>query len=217
MSMLNRVALTITRKQPYADWANRTDGPVPIVTYPADKPRTIYLAPAEGLEPDLAKLVDEFWEDVFEAELRAWMVAESTWPQPRTRAMFDEWFDVEVVDAVIDLVPDEPLREAEVEEADIEYVLHHCAWCDLELEVEDTRVVGLPLPERESLAAREGLTLPIAASDRILIGIMTSRDSPAAVEGHDLVFSACSSRCEKILRKEAARGLKRMRKLMRTP
>lgn len=217
MSLLNRVALTITRKQPYADWANGTEGPVPSVTYPADNPRTIYLAPHDGLEPNLAKLLDEFWEDVFEAELSAWMEDETTWPQPRNRQMFDEWFDVELVDAVVDLVPEEPLSEAEVEEADIDHVLRHCAWCDIELEPESGRVVGLPLPDRGSLSAREGLTLPIAASDRILVGIVTTGDSPAAVEGHDLVFSACSSRCEKIIRKEAARGLKRTRKLMRMP
>ena len=42
--MLNRVALTITRKQPYVDWANGTDGPVPAVAYPEDDRRTIYLA-----------------------------------------------------------------------------------------------------------------------------------------------------------------------------
>ena len=71
--MLNRVALTITRKQPYVDWANGTDGPVPIVTYPEDKRRTIYLAPVEELEPNLVTLLDEFWEDVFEEELSMWM------------------------------------------------------------------------------------------------------------------------------------------------
>lgn len=105
MSLLNRVALTITRKQPYADWANGTDGPVPIVTYPADNPRTIYLAPHGGLEPDLPTLLDEFWE-----------------------------------------------------------------------------------PDRGSFSARQGLTLAIAARDRVLVGIMTTPDSPAAVEGHGLVF-----------------------------
>ena len=53
MSLINRVALTVTRKQPYMDWANATDGPEPIVTYPADNPRSTYLVPDDGLEPDL--------------------------------------------------------------------------------------------------------------------------------------------------------------------
>ncbi len=217
MSLINRVALTITRKQPYVDWANGTDGPVPIVTYPVEDRRTIYLAPNDGLQPDPAKLLDEFWEDVFESELSMWMEDESTWPQPRTRQLFDEWFDAEVVDTVIDLVPAEPLSEDDVEEADIEYVLNHCAWCDLELEPENRRMVGLPLPDRGALASREGLTVLIPTSDRVLVGIMTMTNSPAAIEGDDLMFVACSSRCEKIIRKEAARGRKRGRKLIRVP
>jgi hypothetical protein len=211
--MINRVAVKITRKQPYMDWANGTDGPVPVVTYPADNPHTIYLAPNDGFEPVLARLIDEFWEHVFEVELNMWMVDETTWPEPRTRQMFDEWFDAEIVDTVIDLVPEEPLSEGEVEKAEIQYALSHCAWCDLELEPENRRVVSLSLADRAALASREGLTVVIPSSDRILTGIMTTADSPAASEGHDLVFSACSSRCEKIIRKEAVRGLRQATKL----
>lgn len=213
--MLNRVALTITRKQPYVDWANGTDGPVPVVDYPEDDRRTIYLAPVGRTAPDLAGLLEQFWEEVFEVELSMWMEDESTWPHPRTREMFDEWFDAQVDEGVVDLVPDEPLSEDEVEDAAIQYALEHCAWCDLEVEGQHRRTVGLPMPDRQSLAFREGLTLLIASSDRFLTGIMTTRDSPAAMEHIDVIFSACSSRCEKIVRKEGARALKRMNKLAR--
>jgi predicted protein tyrosine phosphatase len=210
--MLNRVALTITRKQAYVDWANGTDGPMPIVAYPEDNRRTIYLAPVGDAEPDLAELLEKFWEEVFDAELSMWMEDESTWPQPRTREMFDEWFDAQVDDAVVDLVPNEPLSVEEVEEADVQYALEHCSWCDLELEGQNRRIVGLPMADRESLADREGLTLPIPTPDRLLIGIMTRRGSPAAIDHIDVMFSACSSRCEKIVRKEATRAVKRMNK-----
>jgi hypothetical protein len=211
--MLNRVALTITRKQPYVDWANGTDGPVPVVAYPEDDLRTVYLAPVGDREPDLAGLLERFWEEVFEAELSMWMVDESTWPHPRTREMFDEWFDAEVDEGVVDLVPDEPLSEDEVEDAAIQYALEHCSWCDLELkEGQPRRAVGLAMLDRESFSFREGLTFVMATSDRFLTGIMTTRDSPAARDHMDVVFSACSSRCEKIIRKEATRALKRMKK-----
>ena len=217
MSLLNRVALTITRKPPYVDWANGTDGPVPIVTYPENNRRTIYLVPPDDRDPDLAALLDEFWEDIFEAELNAWMQDESKWPQPRSRQVFDQWFDAEIVDAVVDLAPEEPLTEGEVEDAGIQYALDHCAWCDLELEPEQRRMVGLPLPDRQLWSGREGLTLPLPSTDRVVIGIMTTPDSPAAIEGHDVMFSACSSRCDKILRKEVPRALKRLKKLIRVP
>ena len=212
MSLINRAALTVIRKQLYVDWANGTHGSEPIVTYPADNPRSTYLVPDYGLEVDLAKLLDEFWEDVFESELSMWMEDEDTWPQARTREMFDEWFDAEVADTVVDLVPEEPLSQDEVEEADIEDVLNHCAWCDLEVEMESRRIVGLRMPVREAFAFREGLTIPVPVSNRVMFGIMTTADSPAAIEGKDVLFVACSSRCEKIIRKEAGRGFKRMKK-----
>lgn len=215
MSLINRVALTVTRKQPYMDWANGADGPEPIVTYPADNPRSTYLVPDDGLDPDFAKLLDEFWEEVFESELSMWMQDEDTWPQARTREMFDQWFDAQFADIVVDLVPEEPLSQSDVEEADIEYALNHCAWCDLEVEMETRRVVGLSMPVREAFAFREGLTISVPVSDGAIIGIMTTADSPAAIEGQDAVFAACSSRCEKIIRKEAERGFKRMKKFAR--
>lgn len=214
MSLINRIALTITRKQPYVDWANGTDGAAPIVAYPEDIARTVYLAPVDDLEPIVTKLLDEYWADVFEAELNMWVEDESMWPEPRTRQLFDEWFDADIVETIVDLVPEEPLSENDVERADIEYVVNHCAWCDLELDGENRRMVGLPLPDRQRWARREGLTVLVPLSDRVLIGVMATADSPAASQGDDLMFAACSSRCEKILRKEAPRGLRRVTKLM---
>ena len=55
----------------------------------------------------------------------------------------------------------------------------------------------------------------VTTSDGFLTGIMTTGDSPAAMDHMDVVFSACSSRCEKIIRKEATRALKRMNKSAR--
>ena len=40
-------------------------------------------------------LIDEFWPDVFEEELAAWTLDEAAWPSPRTRKLFDTWFDLE--------------------------------------------------------------------------------------------------------------------------
>lgn len=57
----------------------------------------------------------------------------------------------------------------------------------------------------------------LGQTDRFIIGIMTTADSPAAIEGDYLFFAACSSRCEKIIRKEAARGLKRAKRPVRLP
>ena len=72
--------------------------------------------------------------------------------------------DVEVADTVVDLVPEEPLTQDEVEESDIEDVFNHCAWCGHEVETESRRIVGLLMPVRQAFAFREGLTIPVPLS-----------------------------------------------------
>jgi hypothetical protein len=196
---LNRSAIAITRKAPYAEWANRqaeaeTD-PVPFVD---EFPRTVYLVGPVQLPDSLADCLDDFWQDIFEEELAAWSADEATWPEPLTRELFDAWFDAELTDGVVDLTPDEPITEDEAEGAIIDDVLVHCAWCDLEIGDGEARHVGIPVPQRHRLASREGLALTLFADDgQPLTGILSTEDSPAALSGEDLVFRVCSSRCEK--------------------
>ena len=205
--MLHRFALTITRKQPYADWAN-SDEPDP-VPYMDELPRTVYLAPAIDSLTTITDLLDEFWPDIFEEELAAWNEDEASWPVQRTRELFDHWFDAELTDTVVDLIPEEPLTASDLEHAVVADALQHCAWCDLELEPNEGRNVALRVPERERLASREGLSLTLFVDEeQALAGIFTTRDSPAAAAGEDLIFRACSSRCEKLIRKEAQRALR---------
>jgi len=211
MTMLHRLALTITRKQPYADWADGVSAgepdPVPCTD---ELPRTTYLVPAvdSGSVPEL---LNEFWPDIFDEELDAWSEDEATWPEPRTRELFDSWFAVELTDTVIDLAPDEPLTEADVEFESVNDALLHCAWCDLELEPEEGRRVGFKIADRERVASREGLVLSLLTDEgRVLTGILTTRDSDAAAAGDDLFFRACTSKCEKLIRKEAPRALRRL-------
>jgi hypothetical protein len=212
--MLHRFALTITRNQPYAEWANRPaeNDPDP-VRYRDDLPRTVYLVPAMDSLTTVADVLGEFWRHIFEEELAGWSEDETTWPEPRTREMFDRWFAAELTDTVVDLTPEEPLTEADMEEAAVADALQHCAWCDLELEPNEGRNVGIKVAERERLASREGLALTLLVDEeRALTGILTAVDSPAAAAGDDLVFKACTSRCEKLIRKEAAPALRRLLK-----
>ena len=212
MSFLHRAAVTITRKQPYVDWANRTaEGTDEPVVYPEEDRRTVYLVPNFDGEPTAGEVLAEFWEDIFEEELAAWMEDEDSWPEVRTRAVFDAWFDAELTDAVIDLTPEEPLTSADLEVAEVSYTLLHCAWCDLELEPQEGRSVGFKVANRVHFAGREGLTLPLPVNEeRVVVGILTAPDSPAAEAGDDYVFRACTSHCEKMLRKEVPRALRRL-------
>jgi len=216
MEILNRAAMTITRRQPYADWANALGQDQPdAVPYTDELPRTVYLVPAAASAADVPELLTELWRDIFQEELAGWNEDEASWPAPLTRELFDAWFSVELSDTVVDLGPDEPLTEGEVEMAAVDDALQHCAWCDLELEPDEGRRVGLQVADRERLHFREGLALSLFVDDeRALAGVLTTRDSAAAAAGEDLVFRACSSRCEKLIRKEAPRALRRLLKLL---
>src|SRR5262249_39635285 len=201
MSFLYRFAITVTRKQPYLDWASNLDDNEGLSSTLTDDPRTIYLAPESTAEPDVEALMDEFWEQIFEEELAAWERDESHWPAPRTRELFDAWFGAEVTPSVFDLTPEEPLRHEEVEALDLDYVLHHCAACEIQLEEGAGRLVEFALADRSQLEFREGLVVSFAIDDeRSVTGIMSMPDSEEARNGADLLFRACTSRCERVLR-----------------
>jgi hypothetical protein len=211
MSFLYRFAITITRKQPYIDWANSIDDNGPeLTTELADDRRTIYLAPESDDRPNLESLLDEVWEQIFEEELAAWMLDDEDWPKPLTRDMFDAWFDSELTDSVFDLTPEEPLTQADVEGADLDEAVHRCAWCDIEVDEGGGRFVGFKLEDRGRLAHREGLVVPLAVDkEHVVIGIMSRADSDAARAGEDVVFRACTSRCEKAIRKAVPKALRK--------
>jgi hypothetical protein len=210
MSLVYRAALTVTRKHPYVDWANE-DGKTDGVSFPVDDLRTVYLLPLPGPGLTAANLIDEFWQDVFEEELAAWTLDEAAWPSPRTRELFNAWFDLEFTEGVMDLVPDEPLSTDDVESADVAYAISHCGWCGLELAPSEGRAVSLGVEDRRPLEVREGLALTLPTGDgHFVTGIVSASDSDGARAGEDLIFRACSSRCEKLIRKEVPRALRRL-------
>jgi len=211
MPFLYRTAVTVIRKQPYVDWANSFDDGGPELTNElADDRRTVYLVGESDGRPDLRRLLDDYWEEIFEEELAMWMEAEDDWPASRTREMFDAWFDAEITDAVIDLVPEQPLTQTDVELADLSEAFHLCAWCDVAIEESQGRFVAFKLPQRDRFAHRAGLTLSLLVGHgRTIMGAVTPEDSKEAADGDDIVFRACSSRCEKAIRKVVPKALRK--------
>jgi len=210
MSFLYRVGLAVGRKQPYVEWANSIADDGPLLSPDLAAHRTVYLVPEPENEPDLGALLDEFWQQIFEEELAGWVLDEDTWPTPLTRELFDAWFDVEMLDSLFDLAPEEALTQSDVDALDLDDAVHRCAWCDIEVADGAGRFVGFKLSDRSRFAHREGLVVPLVADDeRMVVGIMTRTDSESAREGEDLVFRACTSRCEKALRSVVPKALRR--------
>ncbi len=210
VSFLYRVGLAVGHRQPYIDWANGVGDDGPDLPPELAAHRTVYLVSESEDEPDAGQLLDEFWQQIFEEELAAWMIDETSWPAPLTRELFDAWFEVELLDSLFDLTPEEPLTQTDVDAMDLEDAIHRCAWCDIAIEEGAGRFVGFKLSDRGRLAHREGLVVPLVVDDRrTVVGIMTRADSDSARAGDDLVFRACTSRCEKALRSVVPKALRR--------
>ena len=102
---VNRWAILVKARQPYVDWANSLDDDGPTTTLEeARSNSTMYLV-HEHEGASLHELIDEwYWEALFDLELVSWMRDTSTWPDNRSADMFYEWFEVELVTEVVNLV-----------------------------------------------------------------------------------------------------------------
>jgi hypothetical protein len=210
MPYLYRTAVAIMRKQPYIEWANSFDDGGPKLTLELAKRDTIYLVPSAVHEQSVEQVLAEWWPDIFEEQLADWMEDEKDWPPDRTREMFDEWFDGVVTDAVVDLAPEEPLTETDMELADLDVAMHTCAWCGRELEKGEGRFSGFTLEDRERLANRQGLVLDVLVrTDRVVTGVVTPADSQEAQAGDDVLFRVCSRACERPLKKLVPAALRK--------
>jgi hypothetical protein len=209
VSFLYRVAIAITRRQPYVDWANSFDDGGPQLGKRGR--RRFGQHPIQNPTCLTCYRPKELWQQIFEAELPGWRTQEDDWPAPLTREMFDAWFSAELTDSVFDLTPEEPLTQADVDLEELADAASHCAWCDLELDEDAGRVVVFKLPDRDQFAHRAGLTLPLVIDDeRVVVGIMSLEDSDEAKAGGDVLFRACTSRCEKGIRKAVPKALRKM-------
>lgn len=102
--MINRSALIVRPKQPFLNWATGLDdsGLIPEV----EGEQTVYLIPDCEDEDDLKRHLKELFSEIFENELMAWHTDESAWPQPRSMALFRQWFHLEFHGVVEDLGDD---------------------------------------------------------------------------------------------------------------
>jgi hypothetical protein len=115
---VNRSAVIVRIKQPFADWANQLPDRAP------DEPMyTAAFFKNDGpvlLIPDFEDTEDlwDFIDDrkkllIFEEMLEGWSLDENLWPQNRTAEMFDEWFELDIREEVIDTLA-EPLTKEDI-------------------------------------------------------------------------------------------------------
>ena len=95
------MALVLSPKQPYIDWANSFDDGVPEYDSSARR-ASVYLINEVVKVADSERVVRKYWREIFEERLNAWMRDPGVWPRHRSRSMFLEWFDVQICGMVFD-------------------------------------------------------------------------------------------------------------------
>ncbi len=111
---VNRAAVIVRPRPAFVTWINGVErtlhprNPMVLTLEQVDRDANVYLIPESVLDLDPEPVLCECWDDIFENELAGWFEDESTWPHPRTRQLFDEFFLVSFHSQVSDL-GDEPL------------------------------------------------------------------------------------------------------------
>jgi len=179
VELLNRAALIVTPKRRCLEWANRLpDFGKPLTIEDAASLRMVYLAAIGDEAPPVADLIEVYWEEIFEESLDGWTHDESLWPANRTPHVFRDWFQVDCIDGVVDVDPDEPVTIHELART-------RCAVCEADLSDEaiaivscvDDRVRRMTVQELDAL---ETIEMP--------------QDDPARPL---MVFRCCSEHCAK--------------------
>jgi hypothetical protein len=180
MELLYRTALIVTPKRRFLEWANGLpDTDEPMTAAELTSLRAIYLGAVGDSPPPLDELIDIYWEEIFEQFLDGWVLDESLWPANRTPHVFRDWFHVEVVDAVQDMDPGEPVTIHEHERT-------RCAVCDSDLTADAIAVA--------SFADRHHERMTI--SELELVRARGKADDPSQ---HFIAFRCCREECAKEL------------------
>jgi hypothetical protein len=116
MPFINRSAVVVHYKQPYVDWANRLPDrspEEPVYTLANFKENGgIFLIPPFEVPEEMERYIQEMKSGIFDFELTTWSEDEDLWPKKRDTAAFDEWFELEIRDEVMDTV-EEPIEKEE--------------------------------------------------------------------------------------------------------
>ena len=100
---INRAAIVVRPRQPYLDWAASLDDEAPAHVKGMEARVSIYLVAEDPAEKSETAPLENYCQEIFEAELAAWSQDEDQWPQSRTLAMLQEWFEVTGESVVSDL------------------------------------------------------------------------------------------------------------------
>jgi hypothetical protein len=113
--MINRSALVVGYEPAFLGWLKGTglsDDAIHARHRFAEK--TVYLVPGCLYREELDEVIEDFYEEIFRQELRAWQPDEAYWPDTAHFGLFTSWFSVEAYAQVRDAgrgpIGEEPTR-----------------------------------------------------------------------------------------------------------
>jgi len=134
MAVVNRCAVAIAPAEPLLAWARSlglsTEGP-------GAGEACLYLLREVDSDAEAEEALEEIHAEIFEAELDAWCRDPAQWPEPRSYALFRQWFAVQLHPLIHDLVDEPPLLATPVDEELVEALRQA-------LGQDDARPQGLP-------------------------------------------------------------------------
>lgn len=116
MKMLNRSAMTVKLTQAFVDWINNLDdGSEPLTLADVNEEATVYLVPEIEDEDQCQEMVQEFWLNILENELKSWEDDESSWPA-LTMELFEQFVELSPAVMVFDLDYENSLKSAGIDD-----------------------------------------------------------------------------------------------------
>jgi hypothetical protein len=104
---INRAMVIVRPREPFFVWADSLDGQEPRArSLGADFLISAFLI-ADTEDPK--NEIKRHYRSIFEENLLGWCRLADDWPRDRSWAVFQQWFEVQIVDAVFDLADEEPM------------------------------------------------------------------------------------------------------------
>jgi hypothetical protein len=123
MKLLNRSAITLLARAPFAEWIAGLPLDSELISVPTSleelrKEGNVYLINEVDEEADFADALKHSWEMIFKNELAAWDEFGDHWPENLSYELFVQWFEranqimtFDVSDEVLLLAPLESLTD----------------------------------------------------------------------------------------------------------
>jgi hypothetical protein len=111
MAVINRSAVAIAPRPPLIDWSRRISHDPEIAW--GEEDHSLYLLPPYEDDQQAMRVLETAYAEIFENELCSWCTDQSLWPEPRSFALFQEWFSIRFYDLIEDLSREDLLREAD--------------------------------------------------------------------------------------------------------